>query len=649
MQAPFAPIPHRAAPCSRRQFLGYGTAGMLAVVLPGCHSDSDDNPPSPSNVDYSQTIEWGRKEIERALAGDRQNVAAVSIALLKNDTVVWQQAFGRASVQDNIAATTQTRFNIGSVSKVLAALAAMILRDRGLLDLDVPAARYLPGFSMLSPEYAQITTRHLLSHSSGLPGTSMRNAFTFEPLPGYAVNAEAALADQHLKHLPGMLAVYCNDGFTMIERLVAALAKQDYASFIQDNVLDPLGMSDSGFLTEWPEGGLFALPYSKGKQYAQEFVSPLATGGLTTTPGDMMKLAQLFLEQGTYQSRRIVSADGVAQMGTDQTTGLIINPSPQWVWGLGWDSVRHPGLAAAGVQAWQKNGGTAFFSSDFYVLPDQQLALMVTGGTGDAQLPDTYRAGALAEGVLLRALVEEGSISGLPPLVAYTAPPRATAPDLADAVGVYANYNQPIRVTANPDGSFSLSAWNGNAWQAMNGDASYSYRSDDWWWSNDAPISYRFEVVSGTDANGQAYQYRYLMLRGPLFGAGYNESTLPMGQQLLPQAPLNAVWQTRMGKTWTVINESPKTVPSTLSLDHTLYATLSGLPELPGYILVRNSSYDDGSPEYQLLAPIADDRAGMTVKIPANAGRDLYELHFTMAGDKEILTIGSWVYEPAIV
>ncbi len=166
---------------------------------------------------------------------------------------------------------------------------------------------------------------------------------------------------------------------------------------------------------------------------------------------------------------------------------------------------------------------------------------------------------------------------------------------------------------------------------------------------NDAPISYRFEVVSGTDANGQAYQYRYLMLRGPLFGAGYNESTLPMGQQLLPQAPLNAVWQTRMGKTWTVTNESPKTVPSTLSLDHTLYATLSSLPELPGYILVRNSSYDDGSPEYQLLAPIADDRAGMTVKVPANAGRDLYELHFTMAGDKEILTIGSWVYEPAIV
>ncbi len=641
MSAPSTPIPTCPESSSRRQFLGYGAAGMLAVVLPGCDS-GEGLPPAA----YSQTIEWGRKEIARALAGDPDNVAAVSIALFKNDTMVWQQAFGRVSVQDNVTATIRTRFNIGSVSKVLAALAAMILRDRGLLDLDVPVARYLPGFTMLSPEYAQITTRHLLSHSSGLPGTSMRNAFTFEPIPGYAVNAEAALADEHLKHPPGMLAVYCNDGFTLIERVVAALAKQDYASFIQDNVLDPLDMSDSGFLTTAPAGGSFALPYSGGRQYPQEFVSPLATGGLTATPGDMMKLAHMFLERGVYQSRRIVSADGIAQMGTDQTKSLVINPSPQWMWGLGWDSVRHPGLAAAGVQAWQKNGGTAFFSSDFYVLPEQRLALMVTGNTGDSQRSDTYRAGALAEGVLLRALVEEGSIRALPPLVAHTAPPMAASPDLTDAVGVYANYNQPMRVTANQDGSFSLSSWSGSAWRPMNGGSNYSYRSDGWWWSNDAPISYRFEVVSGTDANGQPYRYRYLMLRGPLFGAGYNETTLPMGQQLLPLPPLSAAWQARMGTTWTVTNESPATVPSTLN--GTPYATLSSLSELPGYILVRNSSYDDGSPEYQLLAPLANDRAGMTVKIPANAGRDLYELHFTLVGGKETLTLGSWVYEASV-
>lgn len=639
MRQPPVPLSPSFASASRRQFLGYGSAGMLAAFLPGCGGGGD-----PTPATYARTMDWGRQEIARALAGDPDNVAAVSIALLKNDTVVWQQAFGRASVRDKVAATIQTRFNIGSVSKVLAALAAMILRDRGLLELDAPVAGYLPGFVMLSPEYARITIRHLLSHSSGLPGTSMRDAFAFEPIPGYAANAEAALADQHLKHLPGELAVYCNDGFTLIEQVVAVLARQDYASFIQANVLTPLGMTDSSFLTKKPTGGSFALPYSGGKQYPQEFVNPLATGGLAATPGDMMKLARLFLEQGTYQSRRIVSADGVAQMGTDQTTGLAINPSPEWVWGLGWDSVRHPGLAAAGIRAWQKNGGTAFFSSDFYVLPDQRLALMVTGNTGNAQRPDTYRAGALAEGVLLRALVEDGTIRALPPLIARTAPPVAAAPGLTDAVGIYANHNQPMQVSANRDGSFSLSSWNGSAWQPANGGAAYRYRSDGWWWSDDSPVNYRFEVVSGTDSNGQPYRYRYLMLRGPLFGAGYTETTLAAGQQLLPLPPLGAVWQERLGRTWTVANESPATVPSTLS--GTPYATLGSLPELPGYLLVRNSGYDDGTPEYQLLVPLAPDRAGMAVKIPTNAGRDLYEMHFITAAGKETLTLGSWTYQP---
>lgn len=64
-------------------------------------------------------------------------------------------------------ATSETRFNIGSVSKLFAALAAMILVDRGLITLDTPIIDHLPTFKMQSPEYTRITTRHPLSHWSG--------------------------------------------------------------------------------------------------------------------------------------------------------------------------------------------------------------------------------------------------------------------------------------------------------------------------------------------------------------------------------------------------------------------------------------------------------------------------------------------------
>ncbi|MGU7776462.1 serine hydrolase domain-containing protein, partial [Burkholderia sp. MR1-5-21] len=143
-----------------------------------------------------------------------QNLATVSVALFKGSDMIWAEAFGQASMQTGTAATTTTRYNVGSVSKVLPALVAMILRDRKQLDLDAPIVNYLPDFSMLSPEYTQITSRHLLSHTSGFPGSNYANLYSSAPVAGYAQTTMEILKNQHLKHLPGEMAVYCNDGFT---------------------------------------------------------------------------------------------------------------------------------------------------------------------------------------------------------------------------------------------------------------------------------------------------------------------------------------------------------------------------------------------------------------------------------------------------
>ncbi|KND57425.1 Beta-lactamase [Candidatus Paraburkholderia schumanniana] len=289
-------LPFDLGPVSegRLQFLGFTGAGMLATVLPGC--GSDDSPSQP----YPQTVAIGQQAIQQAITDPAQPVAAISVAMLKGNNVFWQQAFGVSSVPNQTRATIQTRFNIGSVSKLFPALAAAILQDRRLIALDTPIIRYLPTFTMLSPEYAKITTRHLLSHSSGLPGTNSRNLFTFAPVPGYAADTQAELANTHLKHLPGELAVYCNDGFTMVEQIVLAVTGQSLASFVQANILAPLKMTNSGYLTAVPIDGSFSYPYANGTQY-QEFVNAYATSGLSSTPGDMMNLAQMILQGGVFQ------------------------------------------------------------------------------------------------------------------------------------------------------------------------------------------------------------------------------------------------------------------------------------------------------------------------------------------------------------
>ncbi|WP_313761210.1 serine hydrolase domain-containing protein [Caballeronia sp. GaOx3] len=610
---------------SRRYFLGLAGAGVVANLLPGCGGGHDSN-----SQPYAQTVAMGQQIIPPLIASGASTT--ISIAMLKGNNVFWQQAFGLSSVPNQVSATTQTRFNIGSVSKLFAALSAVILQDRGLVSLDMPLVRYLPTFTMLSREYTQITIRQLLSHSAGLPGTNSPDLFSFAPVSGYAAATQALMAYTHLAHLPGEFAVYCNDGFTMIEPLVSAMTGQTFTDFVEANILSPLQMTNSGYLTSVPTTGSFAYPYINGTQH-QEFVNAYGAGGMSTTPSDMMNLAKMLLGGGVFQGKRIVSASGIEQMAPDQTKGYVINPSPKWRWGLAWDSVVQPGLAAAGILGWEKEGGTAYFSSEFFVVPQAQLALLVTG---TMPTPSGFDARKVAETLIFSALKEEGTISALPPTVGGTVPPVSSGGVIGDAVGIYGNANAPLQVVAGSDGSLEINQWNASTptWTPVN---TYQYRSDGWWWSNnDNANSYRFTTVSGTDASGSAFSYRYLMKRvSP--GAGYAFVTLPWAQQMAPLAPLDAAWQQRLGTQWTMTNDAPSDV--TYVIDKNPPVILSSLAELPGYVLFGNASLG-----YQLSIPLSDDRGGMSMKIPVNFGRDLDEMRFSPATNSTTLKVSSGVY-----
>ncbi|WP_321806447.1 serine hydrolase domain-containing protein [Burkholderia sp. BCC1993] len=627
---------HDAAPSSagRRQFLEYAGAGLLSAMLPGCGGAD-----TIQRSTYDATIAAGRQTIQAALDANPRNLAGISVALLKGNQVVWAQAFGNASVSPAVAATPTTRYNIGSVSKVIAALAGVILQDRGLIDLDAPIVRYVPSFTMLSPQYAQITSRHLLSHSSGLPGQNVDDMFSYAPIPGYAATAQKVLANEHLNHPPGQFAVYCNDGFTIFELVVAAVTGLSFADFVQRDILAPLNMTNSGFLTSVPTSGQFALAYANGTQYGQEFANPHATGGLSTTPLDMMNLAQLFIGNGVFQGRRIASAAGIADMLTDQTDRWQIKSTRlgySYAYGLGWDDVDDPVLRAAGAAGAYKSGGTQFFSSHFYVLPAAQMALMITGSTG-------YDAAGIAPAILLQALQEDGSIAGAPARLNVAAPPAAASPDVAAVGGVYGNESAPMQVAVNADGSLALTQWNGTAWTDVgpNG-APYVYRSDGWWWSDGDTVSYRFDILPGTDDAGNAVSNRYLTKR-VVDGSGYVFRVTPYAQQLPALPALDAAWQARVNTSWNVINESAQSVFS----GGKLRVSLGSLDALRGYVLFAYSTSGGAHFNYQLLKPLADDRCGMTVQIPVMPGRDLFEISMTNVSNVETMAASGWLCQRA--
>ena len=590
-----------------------GFAGLAAPLLQACGGgDSVAQPPLPTGT-YSESAQWMREAILDAIG---KSDSAVSVALFAADSVVWSEAFGYANRETGLRTTVDMRMNIGSVSKTIAALAVMILRDRGKLDLDQPVVELNRNFSMRSPEYARVTVRHLLNHSSGFLGTNYRNLINFVPTWNYWRDTVDVLAQSRLKHEPGDLSVYCNDGFTVLEWLVGSLTSRSYSAFVDAELLKPLGMTSSEFPLQFSPEVTFVHPVYQGQTLPQEFVAAHASGGILSTPADMMKLARLILDRGVFEGRRIVSEGALQDMGVNQAAYTRINPvATSWRWGLGWDCVAQPGLAAAGLLGWKKGGDTAFFHSDFIVLPHARMAAMMTN---DSQFSGNRLA--LLEGMLLRAAKERGLISALPPAMAPVVPPvEVPAPGVSAVTGIYAKEGPPIRVQAESDGTLSLSFWNAKGWATS--EQGLRLRTDGWWWADGVTNrSYSFRTVAG-----------HLYLTGRvLAGSRLYWDEGPMAQWLPEaRAPLSAAWRSRLNSRWKGENDDPDSYEGKLE---PRTGVIGELAERPGYVMWDNA---------QLLRVINDDEAGATVEIPALAGRDLVELRMVKEGIEEKLHVGA--------
>src|SRR5881409_41031 len=373
-------------------------ATVTTFFLASCGSRS-------SQPTYDAAIQEGKTAAQELV---NQGASAVAIALVDDKRIIWSQGFGLADRDTGQMPTHSTMFGIGSVSKMFATIAVMKLVDRGVVDLDTPLVTYLPAFRMASSGYENITVRMLLNHSSGFPGTDYRNADIRSPVPGYLDQVLQTLSISRLKAPPGYMSVYCNDGFTITAALVEAMSGKSYVQFVQDEILTPLGMANTRYpLSSFPAGS-YARAYVKGAAKPQDFANSLASGGAYSTADDMARIAMMFLNGGRVGTTRILSGASVAEMAVDQTTGSF-NPvhSDSFAYGLGWDSVSQPGLAAVGFDGWAKGGDSLDYHAALVVSTQAQLGIVVLADSGPSPV-------AVAERVLLRALYENGRIAAFP-------------------------------------------------------------------------------------------------------------------------------------------------------------------------------------------------------------------------------------------
>ena len=305
-------------------------------------------------------------------------VAGMAIGIVAGGQV-YAQGFGVKDIETQEPVTSRSLFHLASISKTFVATAVMHLVERGALNLDAPIIHYVPDFILDDERYRQITVRQMLSHTSGMPDTDDygwdRPDYDDEALERYV----HSLAKEKLIAAPGQAFAYSNIAYEVLGLLIARTSGQSFESYIVEHLLRPLGMTSSTFLkTEVPPEHattphVVLPPTVVSPEYPYNRAhAPSST--LHSSALELCSWALMNLNRGDFMGRRILEETSFEQLWYPyQQTG----PShPGEFVGLSWFIDTHRGYRRI-----RHDGADVGFQSDFVMLPDRSLAVIVLANT----------------------------------------------------------------------------------------------------------------------------------------------------------------------------------------------------------------------------------------------------------------------------
>jgi len=217
-------------------------AGVIFLLAPK-------PPKTPENVADVAELEAYLNELVAS-----ETPPGLSVTVVKDGEQVYSNAFGHADLPNGIEATPETVYHWWSMTKVATAVSILQLAEQSKLNLDDPVVDHLPFFQIEYPSEnsEQITIRHLLNHTSGLPDM-IPDLFGLVHSEDMTMDQTAILKEylpsfNKLKFEPGSDAAYTNLSYLVLGSVIEAISGQSYESYIRDSVLQPLAMDDTDFI-----------------------------------------------------------------------------------------------------------------------------------------------------------------------------------------------------------------------------------------------------------------------------------------------------------------------------------------------------------------------------------------------------------------
>lgn len=322
----------------------------------------------------------------------------LSLAVIVDGRIAWAKAYGARQVEKPGAVDTETIFQAASISKPVAAVTALRLVDKGLLNLDEPVNNRLLNWVLPDDAYMRggsVTLRHLLAHNGGV---------NIHGYPGYPRGAQIPSTEEMLRgappantpavavaQKPGQAWRYSGGGYTVIQQLIEDVTGSEFSDVAQDLVLDPAGMAKSTF--EQPlttarflnSARAHAGPRSRVVDGGAHLYPELAAAGLWSTPADLARFA-LALTSGPQPTQNLL---------LNPATRVEILSRQAGDWGLGVQLVD----AGDGV-VFRHAGGNHGYRADWFAYEDGRggAAVMTNADQGEALIREVLASVASLHG-----------------------------------------------------------------------------------------------------------------------------------------------------------------------------------------------------------------------------------------------------------
>ena len=334
--------------------------------------------------------------IDRRIAA--KDISGAVTLVAQGGHVVHFEARGLMDVESGKPMARDTLFDVASMTKPVTTVAVLMLAEEGRLRLTDPASRFIPAFTNFKlksasglPPFAaaarDITVRDLLTHTSGIVSEARIPQDRTETLAHYI----PTFATAPLEFQPGTRWMYSNTvGFDTLARIVEVVSGESFDRFLQERIFTPLGMKDTAHKVDEARNGRVATIYQasaaglRRRQYDDAAAYFGGGWGLKTTADDYLRFAQMLLNGGELDGKRLLGRRTVQLMSSVHVPDTLPGRQPGEGWGLGVRVITDPGARGT----WLSNGSFGWsgaMGTHFWVDPENDLVaiLMVqTPATG---------------------------------------------------------------------------------------------------------------------------------------------------------------------------------------------------------------------------------------------------------------------------